>query len=247
MSMRAQMSVKLLAGDDKLSWDDFVGRKLTTTALMAERMIPPLLAAVGDTADPDLVQARLLLAGWDRRYEADSRAALLFETWAKLFAGNALAGQSGFATAWSLEDAIETPRGLKDPARAVAMLKQAAAQTVQMYGALDRPFGEVSRLKVADANLPGHGGLGNLGIFRVMTWSPLQNGQRSPVHGETWVSLVEFGTPMKAVGVMSYGNASQPGSKHRSDQLPLVQAKQFRTLWRTRAEVEANLEDKVAF
>ncbi len=247
MSMRAQMSVKLLAGDDKLSWDDFVGRKLTTTALMAERMIPPLLAAVGDSADPDLVQARLLLAGWDRRYEADSRAALLFETWAKLFAGNALAGQSGFATAWSLEDAIETPRGLKDPARAVAMLKQAAAQTVQMYGALDRPFGEVSRLKVADANLPGHGGLGNLGIFRVMTWSPLQNGQRSPVHGETWVSLVEFGTPMKAVGVMSYGNASQPGSKHRSDQLPLVQAKQFRTLWRTRAEVEANLEDKVAF
>jgi len=29
--------------------------------------------------------------------------------------------------------------------------------------------------------------------------------------------------------------------------LPMVQAKQFRTLWRTRAEVEANLEEKVTF
>lgn len=247
MSLRAQMSVKLLAGDDKLSWSDFVGRKVTTSALMALRIIPPLIDAVGDNPDPDLQTAKRLLAGWDGRYEADSKAGLLFETWAKLFAGAALTGTGNYATPWSLDDAIETPRGLKDPVRAVAMLKQAVAQTVQLYGAVDRPFGEVSRLKVADGNLPGHGGLGNLGIFRVMTWSPLKDGQRSPVHGETWVSMVEFGTPMKAVGVMSYGNASQPGSKHRADQLPLVQAKQFRTLWRSRAEVEANLEEKVSF
>lgn len=247
MSLRAQMSVKLLAGDDKLSWDDFVSRKITTTALMATRMMPPLIDAIGDNPDPDLQTARRLLAGWDGRYEAGSRAALLFETWARLFAGNALTGTDNYATPWSLDDAIESPRGLKDPARAVAMLKQAVAETTKLYGAVDRPFGEVSRLKVADADLPGHGGLGNLGIFRVMTWSPLQDGQRSPVHGETWVSMVEFGTPMKAIGVMSYGNASQPGSKHRADQLPLVQAKQFRTLWRTRADVEANLEEKVSF
>lgn len=247
MSMRAQRSIKLLAGTDKLSFDDFVSRKLNTTSLMAERMIPALVDAVGTTTDPDLVQAKLLLSGWDRKYEADSKAALLFETWAKLFAGNALTGQSGFATGWDLSDAIETPRGLKDPARAVAMLKEAVGQTRTLYGAVDRPLGEVSRLKVADANLPGHGGLGNLGIFRVMTWSPLKDGERSPVHGETWVSMVEFGTPMKAIGAMSYGNSSQPGSKHRADQLPLVQTKQFRTLWRDRADIEKNLEERVTF
>lgn len=247
MSLRAQMSVKLLAGDDKLSWTDFVGRKVTTTALMAIRIIPPLIDAIGDNPDPELQAAKRLLAGWSGDYEAESRAALLFETWAKLFAGNALTGTDNYATPWSLDDAIESPRGLKDPARAVATLKHAVAQTTKLYGAVDRPFGEVSRLKVADGNLPGHGGLGNLGIFRVMTWSPLKDGQRSPVHGETWVSMVEFGTPMKAVGLMSYGNASQPGSKHSADQLPMVQAKQFRTLWRTRAEVEANLEEKVTF
>ncbi|WP_416907680.1 MAG: penicillin acylase family protein [Polymorphobacter sp.] len=252
MSMRAQMAVRLMAGEDKISWDDFLSRKVTTTSLMAERMIPPLLEAVGETDDPDLVQAKLLLAGWDRRYEADSRAALLFESWAKRLAGPSLTGEGGFAEGWRLEDAIETPRGLKDPAAAVAMLKQAVADTRAQFGAVDRPLGEVSRFKLAgakpgDFSIAGHGGLGNLGIFRVMTWSPMKDGERQPLHGETWVSMVEFGTPMKAVGVMSYGNSSQPGSKHRTDQLELVQKKQFRTLWRTRAEIEQNLEERVAF
>ena len=246
-SLRAQQSVKLMAGDGKMSWDDFVARKLSTTSLMAERLVPPLLDAVGATTDPDLAEAKQLLSTWDRRYEADSRAALLFETWAVAFAGDDFSNRAGYATAWNLEDAIETPRGLKDPARAVAMLKEAVTTARRLYGAVDRPYGEVSRLKVADADLPGHGGDGGLGIFRVMTWSPLLNGQRNPVHGETWVSMVEFGTPMKAIGVMSYGNSSQPGSRHRSDQLPLVVNKEFRTLWREKAEIEKNLEERVPF
>jgi acyl-homoserine-lactone acylase len=208
MSLRAQMSVKLLAGSDKISWNDFIARKLTTTSLMAERMIPPLLEAVGGSNDPDLVTAKQLLSEWDRRFEADSKAALLFETWAKLFAGPSLGGQGGYAVGWNLNDAIETPRGLKDPARAVGMLKQAVAETRRLYGAAERRYGEVSRLSVADASFEGHGGLGNLGIFRVFTWSPLKDGTRSPVAGETWVSMVEFGPSdkpgaMKAVGVMT--------------------------------------------
>ena len=246
-SLRAQQSVKLMAGDGKISWDDFVARKLSTTSLMAERLVPPLLDAVGATTDPDLAEAKQLLSTWDRRYEADSRAALLFETWAVAFAGDDFSNRAGYAMAWNLEDAIETPRGLKDPARARAMLKEAVTTARRLYGAVDRPYGEVSRLKVADADLPGHGGDGGLGIFRVMTWSPLMNGQRNPVHGETWVSMVEFGTPMKAIGVMSYGNSSQPGSRHRSDQLPLVANKEFRTLWRDRAAIEKNLEERVTF
>lgn len=59
--------------------------------------------------------------------------------------------------------------------------------------------------------------------------------------------MVEFGTPMKAVGVMSYGNSSQPGSTHRGDQLPFLAAKTFRTLWIDRASVERNLEETTRF
>ena len=86
-----------------------------------------------------------------------------------------------------------------------------------------------------------------MGLFRTITWGALKDGERTPNHGETWISLVEFSTPLKAVGLMAYGNASQPGSPHRSDQLKHLSDKTFRTLWTTRPEVEANLEARFAF
>jgi acyl-homoserine-lactone acylase len=96
-------------------------------------------------------------------------------------------------------------------------------------------------------DLPANGGFGNLGIFRVITFGPLHGGTRSQVHGETWVSAVEFGNPIKAKVLMSYGNSSQPGSPHLTDQLPYLTRKELRTAWRTRADVLANLENQVRF
>jgi len=241
------MSVKLLSGADKISYDDFIARKLTTRSLMADRMLPDLLAAAKGNTDPDVQAAVALLSAWDHCDDADSRAALLFETWASIFSPNNFTSQANYAVKWSLDDPLETPRGLKDPAAAVAMLKEAVAQTRKLYGAIDRPFGEVSRFHLGDVNLPGNGGFGNTGIFRTITWGPMKNGERTPVHGETWVSLVEFGTPMKAVGLMSYGNSSQPGSKHNADQLRFLASKTFRTLWVARAEIEKHVEEVTRF
>ena len=59
--------------------------------------------------------------------------------------------------------------------------------------------------------------------------------------------LVEFGDEPKMKVLMSYGNSSQPGSPHRIDQLPYLSRKELRTAWRTRKDVEANLESKVMF
>jgi len=247
MSQRAQMSVKLMSQTPKISFDDFVSRKLTTTSLMAERMLPDLLAAAAGSDDADVQTATALLKGWDHRFEPDSRAALLFETWAGLFAPKNFTDQSNYAVKWTLDDPLETPRGLKDPAAAVAMLKEAVAKTKQLYGAIDRPFGDVSRFHIGDVSVPANGGFGNAGVFRTITWGPMKNGERTPVHGETWVSMVEFGTPMKAVGLMSYGNSSQPGSRHNSDQLQLLADKKFRTLWIDRTDVEAHVEEKTVF
>jgi acyl-homoserine-lactone acylase len=46
---------------------------------------------------------------------------------------------------------------------------------------------------------------------------------------------------------MSYGNSTQPGSPHRSDQLDHLSKKTFRTLWTTRSEVEKHVEERVAY
>ena len=247
MSMRPQMSNRLLMGDSRMSFDEFVEKKVTTTSLMAERMLPDLLAAAASSRDPDIVAAVRLLRGWDQRFEPDARGALLFETWAGIFSPENFTVEDNYAVEWTLDDPLQTPRGLKNPAEAVAMLKEAAVRTRQLYGRLDRPYGEVSRFRLGAVDLPANGGFGNTGVFRTITWGPLKDGTRTPLAGETWVSMVEFGTPLRAVGVMSYGNSSQPGSSHQSDQLRFLASKTFRNLWIDRKDVEANLEERQTF
>lgn len=247
MSQRAQMSVRLMSEGPKLDFAAFVAKKLTTRSLMADRLLPELIPLAEASDDPELKQAAALLKGWDHRFEADARGALLFETWASQFAPSNFTGLANYRETWSPAEPIATPAGLKDPAAALSMLKQAIARTKTLYGAIDRPFGEVSRFRLGDVNLPGNGSFGNTGVFRTITWGPMKDGERIPVHGETWVSLVEFGKPMKAMGLLSYGNSSQPGSKHNADQLSYLSSKTLRTLWTDRAAVEQHVEEITSF
>jgi len=52
---------------------------------------------------------------------------LLFETWAGKFTGPEFLGMENFAKPWTFADPLGTPRGLKDPQAAVAMLEAAVA------------------------------------------------------------------------------------------------------------------------
>jgi acyl-homoserine-lactone acylase len=242
-SMRAQMSARLLSGTDKLSFAEFTRRKLTTTSLMADRMKSALITATSASTDADVIAARELLAGWDNRFEPDARGAILFEHWAMKFAGPGLGDQSNYMRPWTLDDPVNTPSGIKDPAAATAMLKAAAQEVKTRFGRLDPAYGDTSRFSAGEAqSAPGNGGEGGLGLFRTISWGPWSGATRTPESGETWVNLIEFSTPIKAIATMSYGNSSQPGSPHRSDQLALISEKRFRPLWLTQAEVERNLE-----
>lgn len=247
MTFRAEQSALLLMNAAPLSFDDFVALKMTTRSLMADRILDALLTAAAPSGDPLVKSAVALLRDWNRSFDNDSRGALLFETWAAQFAGPQFLNTDGFADAWDLREPLVTPRGLSDPARAVELLATAARETVAAYGSLDRPFGDVSRFHLGSVNVAGNGGFGNLGVFRVITWSPLQDGERTPVHGETWISAIEFSHPMKAMGLMAYGESTQPGSPHQGDQLGLLSNKQLRPLWLTRIEVQHHQEAELRF
>jgi acyl-homoserine-lactone acylase len=67
------------------------------------------------------------------------------------------------------------------------------------------------------------------------------------LHGETYISMIEFSKPMKAMGLLTYGESSQYGSKHMGDQLDLLSKEQLRPIWLTRAEVERHSEAKKSF
>lgn len=252
LTPRAQQSSHLMADPAKISYEDFIARKLSTHVLIADRVLDELIAAASPDPDPEMQKAVALLKGWDRQANTDSRAALLFETWAKLFSGpsfdhDTYFKDTNFRVRWSPDKPIDTPYGLKDPAQAVAMLKTAIAETKRLYGAIDTPFGDVSRFAFDGVDVPGNGSYGAEGVFRTITWGPLKDGKRYPVQGETWVSLVEFSNPIKAVGLMSYGDVSQPGSPHHADQLKYLSSKTFRKLWYDRSEVEQHVEEKVAY
>lgn len=228
---RTNSSLKMLSRDEKLTFEKVIEYKHSTHLELADRILPDLLAAAPDG------KAKQVLTAWDRKADNESRGTVLFEA---LMAGF----RPEFKVPLDPADPLNTPMGLKNTEAAVAALAKAAAEVEKKFGRLDVPYGEVTRFRFRGADLPGNGADGALGAFRVMRYGA----DRAPVHGDTFVAIVEWqkGGPRAQV-LMSYGNSSQPGTKHATDQLPLLSEKKLRVAWRLRKDVERNLESKDEF
>lgn len=244
MGFRPQQSALLQLADSSITFEELVQYKHSSRMALADRILPELLAAARSGGDADARAAAEVLAAWDRSANAESRGAILFEEWVTRWYGTP--GRQPFAHPWRLDSALTTPRGLANPAGAVAALSAAARATVQAHGALDVPYGTVKRLRHDGQDLPGNGGPGDpFGIFRVAQYAPGADGKAAIVAGDTYYQVVEFSSPVRARVLTAYGNASQPGSPHRGDQLALFARQEMREAWRTRAEVERHLESRV--
>ena len=256
MHFRAQQSARLMIEDEQISFDEMVASKHSTRMLLADRLLDDLLAAVADGGSKAAREAATVLDTWDRHADAGSRGAVLFAFWARESGLNRLfeSGIGGyvgrlaefFATPWDPAAPFATPDGLRDPPAAVEALARAAEMVRDEYGAIDVPWGEVFRLRLGDHDLPANGGPGDpLGLFRVAYFAPDEDGRQRAVAGDTFYAVVEFGEPLRAAVMLSYGNASQPGSPHLGDQLQLFAEKKMRPTWRTREEIEAHLEGRI--
>ena len=236
LRFRAQRSLRMLEQAPKISFESLSRYKHSTRMELADRILDDLTAAVGPGASDLTRRAARVLEDWDRRAEADSRGAVLFAEWVRIV------GAGMFATPWQEQEPLNTPKGLAQPVAAVAALERAARNTLDRFGALDVPWGEVYRLRMAGRDLPASGGPSRLGVFRSLEFAPERDGRFRALFGDSFVALVEFSQPVRAKALLSYGNASQPGSPHRGDQLDLFARKQLRPVWRTRKEIEAHLE-----
>jgi acyl-homoserine-lactone acylase len=238
-TFRTISSLEMLSRPEKIDFAKLIEYKHSTRMELATRIKKDLVAAARASAP----EAAELLERWDGRADNDSRGAVLFEAWARKAMGALLTNKSIFAVPADPARPFETPAGLKDPAAAARLLAEAADEVRKRYGKLDVPYGEARRFAFRAADLPGNGADGGLGAFRVIRYGP--NG---PVHGDTFVACVEWrkGGPHAQV-LLSYGNSSQPGTKHDIDQLPLLSAKKLRPAWRLRKDVEKNLESRDSF
>jgi len=248
VNLRMARGIRMLSETAKFSFDQLVADQWSTRSELADRVLPDLLEATARYGNPLAKQAAQVLSHWDRTTDAESRGALLFYEWTDQPGGlkgdSYLKGESaaGFARPLVLATPLTTPAGLADPQAAVRALEAAARHMIDSYGALDTPWGQVMRLKIGDVDLPGSGAPGDIGVFDAMYYGPLKDGVRVVTGGASYVALVTFGPRAHAKVLMTYGESSQPGSKHTSDQLSLLSAHQMRDAWRSRSEVEANLE-----
>ena len=83
-----------------------------------------------------------------------------------------------------------------------------------------------------------------MGAIRTSTFRNIVNGKAEISHGDTSYAVVEFSKPQRAEALLGYGNWSKEGSKHIEDQLPLASRKEMRPVWRSRKDIEANLESR---
>jgi len=239
MGFRPQRSARMLAEDTSVTWDELLADKHDTRMELADRVLDDLKAAVAKHGDEAAKGALKVLDHWDRTADNASRGGVLFAEWARAVDRE---GALPFAVKWDETRPRETPDGLADPKGAAAALS-AAARTVQKeHGAPDAAWGDVYRLRRDGVDLPGNGGSGELGIFRVTGYRRAKDGHQEAVGGDSYVAVVEFSNPLRARSLVGYGNWSQRGTKHRTDQLALYSRKELKPVWLTRAKVEANLE-----
>ena len=247
MSFRAQSSARMLAEDTLITFDELVAYKHSTHVELADHILEDLVLAARTWGGAEARAAADVLERWDREDNAASRGAVLFQAFADLLRAQSSWGSgSPYDVPWTLRAPLATPDGLSDPRGAAALLERTAADVRARYGALDVAWGDVYRLRRGTLDLPASGGTGS-DTFRVFFFESADSTHFQAVGGDSWVAAVEFAAPLRARAVLSYGNASQPGSPHRTDQLPLVAAQQLRDVWLTRPEVEANLRDRERF
>jgi acyl-homoserine-lactone acylase len=213
---------------------------------LADHILDDLIAAARRDGSEKAKRAAEVLFAWDRCADIDSRGAVLFQFFAREL--NKRADKTDpFAVKWSESDPRSTPRGLADPVMALAALEAAADQVQSAFGAIDVPWGKSARLRQSQVDLPANGGPGELGIFRVVGFATDKDKTYRAVGGDSYVAAIEFSSPVRAMVLIGYGNASQPGSSHLTDQLPLFSRKELRPAWRKREEIMKHLEERKVF
>ena len=88
LSLRSQLAIQLIGGDEKYSLEDVWRLKHNYRALLAERVKPDLLAAVKATNPTgEMAEAAALLEKWDNTTSPESRGSTLFEIWWQHYSG----------------------------------------------------------------------------------------------------------------------------------------------------------------
>ena len=246
LSLRGQLAIELIGGDNKLSLEDVVRLKHSYRMLLADRVKTDLIAAV-KSKEPtgDVAAAIALLERWDNTAAPESKGATLFELWWAHYSGirppdrTVLPDEKRFAKVWTTADPLKTPRGLADPARAVESFTWAVTETARRYGSWDVAWGDVHRLRRGSVDVPVGGCASSLGCFRTLVFTREADGKLAASGGDGWILAVEFGDVPRALSVLAYGESPRSNSPWFADQAEMFAQGQLKKVAFTTADVDA--------
>lgn len=228
---RARMSRRILTERDKFDFARWSRAAMDTRVLIADELIPKLVAAFDSLRAKDAARAGRLepyvkqIQDWNRVSTSKSVGMTLFYRMVNVV------GPTGV-----LLDGLE---------RAIDRL-------VADWGTAQVPWGDLNRLQrqhwsgteAFRDDSPGvgvPGAPGWLGIINVFNTRSQQGSKRRwGTHGNSYVSVVEFGPRVRAGSIVYFGQSGDPASPHYFDQAPLYARGEFKPAWFYRDEVKRN-------
>lgn len=273
-SIRTRMNIHLLKGlngfefrgdDGKFSVQEIQQALFDNSGLTAHLLMDDLLQACAaqpqaqlNGSSVSLEEACAILAKWDKRYNNESRGAVLFREWvtrydytATQFPGPLFKGD------FDRSNPATTPIGLADTDRALTTLAEAVSLLTTSNIPLDTPLGELQLAHRAGSALPVHGGnrfegIANLQVTGERVDSPIFSGINDRVgdsktlsssgyniaHGSSFIMAMTFTDEgPKGQALLSYSESGAPHSPHFTDQTERYANKAWRDIQFTQADI----------
>lgn len=235
LNPRARRSRQILTSQEKFSFADWERLTMDTRVLLADELMPDIVAAFEALQKQDPQRAAHIealvnaLQDWDHVSEIESVPMTVF---------NEIFYQPEFRQG-----------------DYITALEKAKANLTDHWGTWQVPWARINRLqrkhwsgrepfRDGDPSIPVLGANGNLGIIFCYYVDNEEDGndRRYGVAGNSYISVIEFGDEIKAKSIVYFGQSADPESPHYFDQAELYALGKYKTAWFMLEDIKQNLE-----
>ena len=242
-------AVRVLEGRTDFTLDSLLEAAYDSLLTAFEPLIPALLAAAEEAPADDLQEQLALLADWDYRFGVESVETTLAVYWAQALMDkvNAEASAAGINIYEYMAENASAGQKLD-------ALREASAELESDWGSWRVAWGEVNRYQRINGDIVqrfndeeeswpvgfASGRWGALASFGSRKYPGTR--RMYGTSGNSFVAVVEFGSPLRARAITVGGLQSDPASPHFDDQAEMYATGEFRDVLFYRDDIEANLE-----